>query len=1476
MIYSHNARYDFAKVKIVCWPEIKFIQMKVILFLFFTVLFSANIFAQIYQEDFESYALGTSGSTIDYIDFGSGTTEVATGINENTSNVLYSSNTSGGDHYLRSPLMEVVENETYVMSFDISITNTVYLIRIRTEDETGNNVPVTISDVVLTTTNGTINTNNLSRIENVTSNSFGTTTATFTVPAGMTKAQFQVYQFGVNGFSLDNVEIDLAASAFVYEEDFESYPIGTAGAIIGYEDFSNGFSEIDQGMNGNATKVLLSSNQIGGDHFLRTSLFNVEENKSYKITLDISLTNTVYFIRIRTEDDLGNNTIVPTSDVALTATNGEINVNNPARIENVLPNSFGTSTVTFTAPGGASKAQMQIYQFGVNSFMLDNIQVLENEITEPPFWSSEAEQGSLGGDAFIASGCSNASGQAFVRMDTQNVNRLTFNNITLEKPGSYELSIEYFYKSSVNYLEFYVNGEFVKERAFLPSPWCFEGSAGIAKVLLPLREGINTIALAPVQGKPSPFLDRVELSEDPVYSWFSEAEAGNIIGGASIVSGCTNASEQAFVKIDKVPGNGLLFDNVEVSEAGYYKINIAYFGKGVNQSLNVLVNGESTPMLSIDIGNFCFEGNAKYAAVNTLLQAGDNHIELQPINGNTPTPLIDWVEVYPFTPPVANLSMTKQRMRPGETVEIFVSTDDVSVVNTEVFSIQIGGIDPSDYDLSDSNIILEPGDAEGKVSFTPNPNIGEKEIQITISSNSEEVILDQNVVNAQITSIPRTIYVSATDGDDNNDGFSELTPLKTLARTSELGQIVGDQILFKSGETFYGRLVVSASGSSEQPIVISNYATGEKPILDGSVAGDGKGSFLETILIVNKSNIEISNLHIRNPRNSARKGVPDTHANGIFLLNDGNEIIENFVFRNLTISEVFSVTDINQVPFNAIQVTGIFAETTNSNPGSTKYMENITVEDCYFSKIGKLGFWARRLFSSTETMARDSIKNRNIIFRNNTVFENGGSGIVLSNAYNSLVESNIFEYTGSKIIPDKMIGRGSGAWFFSCTNVIAQKNISRHVRGSGDSYGMHIDYGNKNVLFQYNYSEDSEGGFVEILGDNVNSIWRYNISVNDGLRENKGNTLWISDYAGNSNILSAENYIYNNSVFVGNGFTPDISLNAEDAYIYNNIFQTNNNSIIGEEMELNINTGPLYLSNNIFFGEINESFTILDPMAIHEEPNYVEPGKLESDGYRLFKSSPAIKAGEVRPHPAFPEAGSGIFSHITAEPDTDFFGNPLIDESGKAITPIGAYAGKGLQVKNLKSFAICDNDSTGSNQWLVINPNLFALEVTWMHNDTTLSGQINAIPGHNIFYTKDIVGIEKEEISIHWMDENGEIISTKIKTSKCYEEDSEMTTSTINKRNIGDRFKSGVKAMFPIPAKKGGALNILLASANKTVRISIIDLSGKILYETVKHTSNGDNLIQLDLSEVPLFNQIGFVRINMGDKSITRKIILIE
>lgn len=77
-------------------------------------------------------------------------------------------------------------------------------------------------------------------------------------------------------------------------------------------------------------------------------------------------------------------------------------------------------------------------------------------------------------------------------------------------------------------------------------------------------------------------------------------------------------------------------------------------------------------------------------------------------------------------------------------------------------------------------------------------------------------------------------YVSQSSGSDAADGKSEATAWKTLAKASERTYGPGDKILLKCGDTWGNdTLRPQGCGTPENPIVISSYGTGNKPLLDG-------------------------------------------------------------------------------------------------------------------------------------------------------------------------------------------------------------------------------------------------------------------------------------------------------------------------------------------------------------------------------------------------------------------------------------------------------------------------------------------------------------------------------------------------------------------------------------------------------------------------------------------------------------------
>ncbi|MBN1975885.1 MAG: right-handed parallel beta-helix repeat-containing protein, partial [Anaerolineae bacterium] len=82
-----------------------------------------------------------------------------------------------------------------------------------------------------------------------------------------------------------------------------------------------------------------------------------------------------------------------------------------------------------------------------------------------------------------------------------------------------------------------------------------------------------------------------------------------------------------------------------------------------------------------------------------------------------------------------------------------------------------------------------------------------------------------------------TYYVS-TSGLDSNNGLSELTPFKTVAKVNLLSLGPGDRVLFKCGDVWHTeQLVVSKSGTEAEPITFGSYPEGctDKPVFSGSL-----------------------------------------------------------------------------------------------------------------------------------------------------------------------------------------------------------------------------------------------------------------------------------------------------------------------------------------------------------------------------------------------------------------------------------------------------------------------------------------------------------------------------------------------------------------------------------------------------------------------------------------------------------------
>ena len=520
-----------------------------------------------------------------------------------------------------------------------------------------------------------------------------------------------------------------------------------------------------------------------------------------------------------------------------------------------------------------------------------------------------------------------------------------------------------------------------------------------------------------------------------------------------------------------------------------------------------------------------------------------------------------------------------------------------------------------------------------------------------------------------------TYYISFSDGDDSKDGKSESNAFKNLGKINSITFAPGDKIKFKTGDTWKGYFKVRGSGSSSSPITIESYGSSSKPIIDGN--GYQASLFLENVEYVEVNNLEFKNeaSHKKSDNSvklmsgSSRTGQDERY--GILALRFGaGKNINHLKVSNVKISNIYPTP--SEQSYNH-QGYGMRFE--SYNDGELNYFDGITIDNVDISLTGHYGIHIVNRMSG----AQADFYHRNISITNSSFYDTGGSGIVFARSKNILVENSTFKGTGSTK-DSRMWERGSGLWFYTCNDAIVQNSTFEDAYGVQDSFGAHIDWGNERVVIQYCLSKNNFGGFVEILGENLDCGYRYNISIGDGTRTgaHNGKIFWVSDFAGSNSrkIGSKNNFIYNNTVFVpstnpvtNSPMTPDVLIreNTEDTFVYNNLIYIDSGAslsiLTNNDSDLN------FFRNNLYFGSVN-----IDPNTafqhhsseIFVDPKLINPGSSDPNDYKLQADSPAIGKGILI------NGSTNTSNFIQNNGGKDYFGNSV---SNSEKPNIGAYNG---------------------------------------------------------------------------------------------------------------------------------------------------------------------------------------------------------
>lgn len=532
----------------------------------------------------------------------------------------------------------------------------------------------------------------------------------------------------------------------------------------------------------------------------------------------------------------------------------------------------------------------------------------------------------------------------------------------------------------------------------------------------------------------------------------------------------------------------------------------------------------------------------------------------------------------------------------------------------------------------------------------------------------KKVILSSFFLLCGLVSVVRlsatNYYVHPELGAATNKGQSVLSPFKSLQQLEGIRLQAGDRVLLAAGHTFPGTISLhNVQGTAQDPIVIGSYTLG--PVTGETRATINAAGNANGIQLTDVSYVEIRDLIVVANGGGATEGA-DMRC-GVLVSAETPGTYQHIRLQNVHIRDIFyekagfqrGKDEVRTA--NGTQRYGWGIRFINQVEGAV--LRDIRVTDCKVENVAHTGI---KLTGRQKNI-------QDIQIYDNEVLKTGGPGIQMSGVRNAHIKHNYVSHSGSTDDSRKW-GRGSGLWTWGSSEIVIEHNQFLNANGPGDSAGCHIDFNCNNVVVQYNFSANNAGGFCEILGNNYNCAYRYNISVNDGHRvkgENgafqEGKIFWLSGYQGSKNPRKGpfNSYFYNNTIYVSKDIVAKIAVDkaAQGILIANNIFYLAGESqaVLGDQYrpeKAGVSTiGRAMFQNNLYLRADNwpEGVLIQDEDQKVADPQFFNPGGLELTDY--IPGNRAIIKDQGKILLPLPEDKIGLFNGLN--PTHDILGTPI-------------------------------------------------------------------------------------------------------------------------------------------------------------------------------------------------------------------------
>lgn len=446
----------------------------------------------------------------------------------------------------------------------------------------------------------------------------------------------------------------------------------------------------------------------------------------------------------------------------------------------------------------------------------------------------------------------------------------------------------------------------------------------------------------------------------------------------------------------------------------------------------------------------------------------------------------------------------------------------------------------------------------------------------------------------------QTYYVDANEGNDEADGTSPQKAWRTVARASKQVLKAGDQLLLHRGQTFSGELDIRAEGTQAEPVFVSGYGNGQRPVVVGHDAS------MWAVRVLNSSHITLRGLEIINTGSERLAG-----RTGLKV-----ECRDHGISADIMIDSIY-VHDVNgSLVKEQGGGSGILIE--NGGNMVASRFEGLTIQNCHIQRCER-----NAMIWTAYYDRRNWLPNTGVVVRSNLIEQVPGDGIVPIGCEGTLIEYNVM-----RDCPDllPMSEAAAGIWPWSCDNTVIQFNEVSDHKAPWDAQGFDCDFNCRNTQIRYNYSHDNYGGMVLIcdagkergysLG-NIGSRVEWNISIGDGQRPKITRTGSI--FAPNihiagrvTNTLVAHNILHSSPKLAQDADRTMICADSWDGYadsttITRNIFYTAEPS----QFNMTKTTRNLFL-HNWYLGEYRQ-------LPADAEAQTSLAGKTSTDGKALLQ-----------------------------------------------------------------------------------------------------------------------------------------------------------------------------------------------------------------------------------------------------------------